>query len=191
MTSPPFDALEAGLRIGAALESAGIPHALGGALALGVHGVPRGTLDVDVNVFANDAALPTVIQTLSRVGIDLDRDAAIARARRDGMFVGLWGGMRIDVFVPSIPFSHEAGRTRVFVRAADGSGEWFLSAEALAVFKLLFARPKDFVDLERLLAVQGPRLDHAYVRRWIVDMMGEDDERVTKWDDLVRRFGEG
>jgi len=24
---------------------------------------------------------------------------------------------------------------------------------------------------------------------WIVRMMGEDDERTVKWDDLVERFG--
>lgn len=55
MTSdPPSDAAEAGLRIARALEADRIPHALGGVLALGAHGVPRGTLDVDVNVFCHD-----------------------------------------------------------------------------------------------------------------------------------------
>jgi hypothetical protein len=56
------------------------------------------------------------------------------------------------------------------------------------VFKLLFARSKDFADLERLVSVQGERLDHAYIRRWIVEMMGEDDDRVTRWDHIVRQF---
>jgi len=51
----------------------------------------------------------------------------------------------------------------------------------------VFFRAKDLVDLERLVAVRD-ELDHAYVRRWIVDMMGEHDERVRRWDDLVRRF---
>jgi hypothetical protein len=31
-------------------------------------------------------------------------------------------------------------------------------------------------------------LDRAYVRRWIADMMGEDDERVARWDGIVARF---
>ena len=43
------------------------------------------------------------------------------------------------------------------------------------LFKLLFFRGKDIVDLERLVATQQDRLDHAYVRRWIVEMMGEED----------------
>ena len=55
------------------------------------------------------------------------------------------------------------------------------------MFKLLFFRGKDLVDLERLVAVhQG--LDCAYVRRWIVDMMGADDDRVHRWDAIVQRF---
>ncbi|MFZ5476733.1 MAG: hypothetical protein ACOZNI_08160 [Myxococcota bacterium] len=49
---------------------------------------------------------------------------------------------------------------------------------------------KDIVDLERLVAVQGAKLDAGYVRRWMVEMMGEQDERVTRWDQLVRDFGE-
>ena len=41
--------------------------------------------------------------------------------------------------------------------------------------------------LERLVAVRGA-LDRGYVRRWIVDMMGEADERVLRWDALVTRY---
>ena len=68
---------------------------------------------------------------------------------------------------------------------------WYLSAEATAVFKLMFFRSKDVADLERLVAVQRAALDHAYVRRWIVEMMGEDDPRTTTWDDPVTRLGRG
>jgi hypothetical protein len=180
-------AAEAGRAIADALARAEIPHAIGGALALGVAGVPRGTLDVDVNVFSEDALLPEVVAALQALGISLDLEAALAAARAEGMFVGSWDGMRIDVFVPSIPFSHEAARTTVEI-TADGWTGRFLCPEAIAVFKLLFFRLKDRSDLERLVAVRGDKLDHAYVRRWIVDMMGEDDERVAAWDDVVARL---
>lgn len=178
----PSDAAEAGLAIARAFDQAGVPYALGGALALGAHGVPRGTLDVDVNVFVDEARLPGVLERLRDLGVEIDLAAALARAKQDGMCVGRWAGMRIDVFVPSIPFSHEAGRTRVQLGDPSGGDVWFLSAEAIAIFKLLFFRPKDLADLERLSAVQGSDLDRAYVRRWIVEMMGEDDERVSAWD---------
>jgi hypothetical protein len=181
----PLDAAEAGLAIARSFEAAAIPYALGGALALGAHGVPRGTLDVDVNVFVPEGERAHVVECLRQLGVELDLQAALARAERDGMFVGMWGGMRIDVFVPSVPFSDEAARTRVLLGDSEGKGVYFLSAEAITIFKLLFFRPKDLVDLDRLAAVQGPDLDRAYVRRWIVDMMGPADERVRAWDRIA------
>jgi hypothetical protein len=180
-------AAEAAQLIAAALEASSIPYAIGGALALAVAGVPRGTADVDINVFVSSAALGTVLEVLKAIGMDLDYQAAQAQIDAQGMFVGRWDGMRIDVFFPSIAFSEEAERTRVRLTDQTGWSGWFLSAEALAVFKLLFFRGKDLVDLERLVAVR-PELDCPYIRRWIVIMMGEDDERVQRWDDLVARF---
>lgn len=181
-------AAEAARSIADALEAAGLPYAIGGALALAIAGVPRGTADVDVNVFVTEARVPETIAVLSRLGIEIAVDAARARARRDGMFVGRWDGMRIDVFLPSIPFSDEARVTRARVTDDRGWSGWFLSAEAIAVFKLLFFRSKDIADLERLVAVRRG-LDRSYVRRWLVTMMGEDDERVRRWDEIVLRFG--
>lgn len=180
-------AAEAAQAIAASLQAAGLPYAIGGALALAIAGVPRGTADVDINVFVPEDKIPDAIEILTSLGIEMDRDAAIARAERDGMFVGRWDGMRIDVFLPSIPFAQEAQRTRVSVTDAAGWTGWFLSAEALAVFKLLFFRGKDIVDIERLVAVR-PELDRNYIRRWIVDMMGEDDERTKKWDEIAARL---
>lgn len=183
-------AAEAARELSTALESSGVPYAIGGALALAVAGVPRGTLDVDINLFVDEAQLGDVIDVLASAGVKVDPATAMASAVRDGMFVGRLDGMRIDVFVPSIPFSHEAEKTRVRLSDDSGWSGWFLSAEALSVFKLLFFRGKDVVDLERLVAVR-PELDMAYVRRWIVDMMGEDDERTRRWDSICERFGKG
>jgi hypothetical protein len=180
-------AAEAAQRIADALEDANLPYAIGGALALAVAGVPRGTADVDVNVFVAAPQVPEAIRTLKSLGVEIDDAAAVARAEGEGMFVGRWDGMRIDVFLPSIPFSREAELTRIRVTDATGWSGWFLAAEAVVVFKLLFFRGKDLVDIERLVAVR-PELDRAYVRRWIAEMMGEDDERVRKWDEMVRAF---
>ena len=181
-------AVDAARAIADALSAAGYEYAIGGALALGVAGVPRGTKDVDVNLFVDDDALGGAIATLSSLWIEIDPEVARVHAEHDGMFIGVWDGMRVDVFVPSIPFSHEARETAISI-TVDGWTGRFLSPEAIAVFKLLFFRLKDRGDLERLVAVRGADLDHAYVRRWIVEMMGEDDERTRAWDDIVARFG--
>jgi hypothetical protein len=57
------------------------------------------------------------------------------------------------------------------------------------VFKLLFYRAKDLLDLERLVAVAGADLDHRWVRDRIAEMMGEADPRVRDWDAIVVQHG--
>jgi hypothetical protein len=92
----------------------------------------------------------------------------------------------VDVFVPSIDFSWEALRSRVQLPFL-GHRLWFLSAESLCVFKLLFFRTKDLADLEQLV-LASESLDCGTVRSTIARLMGYDDARVRAWDDLVLRF---
>jgi hypothetical protein len=126
-----------------------------------------------------------VFAALRDLGVVVDAAAARAAAVQDGLMIFRYGAFRLDVFTPSIAFAWEAGRTRVR-QEIDGVAIWWLSAEALCVFKLLFFRGKDVVDLERLIAVRGAALDAAYVRARIVEMLGDDDPRVTTWDRLWR-----
>ena len=185
MTQPePSDPLDAAFKLGEVLEKFGVSYAIGGALAYGVWGIPRSTVDVDVNVFIEEEEASSLWEALESLGIAVDSDQARAESSSRGMFVVRWGLYRIDVFLPSIDFSWEALRTRV-ERTIEDRRAWFLSAEAVAVFKLLFFRPKDIIDLRGLLAVQGDDIDTSYVRRWMVEMMGEDDERVVRWNELV------
>jgi hypothetical protein len=181
----PNDPLEAGIALARAFDAHGVPYALGGALAYGIWGIPRATLDVDVNVFVEDHELPKVFDALASLGIAVDAVRLTSESSARGLMVVRFGSYRIDLFTPSIPFSREAQRRRRLVQI-EGEGVYFLSAEALSVFKLLFFRPKDIVDLERLIAVQGAQLDVAYVRKELSALMGEDDERVRKWDELTR-----
>jgi hypothetical protein len=60
-----------------------------------------------------------------------------------------------------------------------------------AVFKLLCFRDKDLADLRRLVAVQGRALDDAWVRRHILAMRGEGDERMSAWDAIIHQHGRG
>ena len=184
MTAPQ-DAFEAGILVAGTLERHGISYALGGALAYGQYGIPRATNDIDVNVFVRSHALGTVLTALRSLGIEVDEATALEAAEREGLIVLRFADYRLDVFTPSIAFSWEAERTRVR-HVVDGMGVWFLSAEALCVFKLLFFRGKDVVDLERLIAVQGRALDATYVRAQIVAMLGDDDPRVVTWDRVWR-----
>lgn len=88
------------------------------------------------------------------------------------------------MFVPSIPFYAEA-RRRILDIPFLGIDMPVLSPETLAVFKLLFYRPKDLVDLQRLVEIRGSDFDTAFVRAIVAEMMGAADSRIQAWDHLV------
>lgn len=189
MSTPEKSPEVLGRELAEALERRRVDYAISGAIAFAYWGAPRATKDVDVALYAGAEASDLVADAVESIGAEVDRVALRARFAEGGTEFAWHGRIRIDLFAPSIPFEQEAFRTRV--RAPlDAGTVWIVSAEALCVFKLLFFRSKDIPDLERIIGVQGPRLDRAYVRRWVVDMMGDDDERVRKWDELVREVGD-
>lgn len=187
MSAPQADTLAR--RLADVLQERGIPYAIGGSIALAAWGYARATIDVDLDVFVEHDGLEPVFDALESAGCVLDRSAAGARARDRGDFQASLHGMRVDVFVPSIPL-YDAAHKRVRREVLLGRPAHFLSPEDLATFKLLFFRTKDVLDVERLLAVRGPDFDRGYVRAWLVDLVGEDDERIPKWDLMCARIPE-
>ena len=184
MSTPELDAYSLSALLASALDEQTIPYAVGGAIAFGLWGDPRGTHDVDINLFVNHDQFDAAIDVLVQAGVEFDRAAARAADLAGDVIIGWHSGMRVDIFTPSIPFAWEAMNTVVRVQGPGGNAA-YLSAEALAVFKLLFFRPKDILDVEKLIQVQGESFDRSYVREWLVQMMGEDDERVIALDNIV------
>lgn len=174
-------------RIAEVLSGDGIPYGIGGALALGVWGAPRATKDVDLSVFVRRDELGRVLDALERAGVMVRRDDAVRDVGRMGLFQGRLGVIVVDVFLSEHPQYAEMARRVRHVADDDGTAIAFLSAEDICLHKLVFGRGKDVIDLERLLAVR--RLDLAYVRSWLVQMVPDGDHRIAILDDLERRFG--
>lgn len=172
------------------LEDSDLPYALGGALALMVWGEPRTTRDIDLTIFVEERRFLEAVQFFAARDVVLDEVAALSSARVDGLFAGMSReGYRVDVFVPSIPFYDSARerRRRVVVFEREAS---VLDAESLCVFKMLFFRSKDLADIERLIALRSALddFDPIFVRNALIEVVGEDDERIERWDALVREF---
>jgi hypothetical protein len=191
---PERDPAAVAIELVRALRAANVRCAVGGSIALGLWGVPRGTNDADLNAFVPEERHGELLDVLVAAGCLAPEDrpwtpalrVEFLRRAREGETAVVWkDGFRVDVFVPSIPFYAEAEATLREVEV-EGGPVPVLSPEALSVFKLLFFRDKDLVDLRRLVARQGARLDAAYVRAQLVAMVGEDDDRITAWDAIVR-----
>lgn len=165
------------LAVHASLDAAGIQHAFGGALALGYHvESPRATVDIDVNITAEPADARRVLQALPD-GVAWD-EADAAQIERDGQTRLLWDRTPVDLFFPQhVLHATVAGRTSM-VPLGDGTIP-VLSATDLTVFKALFDRPKDWVDIQQMLELGG--VDRAEVHGWLVRLVGDDDPRVARF----------
>jgi hypothetical protein len=176
-------------RLADRFDEDGLPYALGGALALGAWGVPRTTSDVDVSVFVSEKDLDGLLDSLERAGAMVDRTEAHRTVARTGLFVAYYGRTRIDLFIAHHPWHAEMQQRRVSLPTPDGQARWFLSAEDTALAKLLYARPKDVQDLERLFTVQAGRIDLAYLHQWLLRMVPAGDARLQLLEDLARKLG--
>jgi hypothetical protein len=179
--------LQLAQHIARCLDEDKLDYAIGGALALTVHALPRDTADVDISVFASVDELPRVFDALERAGVMVDRADAARSQARIGMFTCRAGRRLVDVFLHEHPHFEAMHQRRVRVVTPSGDALWFISAEDLCVTKLFFARPKDVADLERVFAANAG-LDIEYVRGWLGRMVAADDRRMTILDDLATRF---
>lgn len=161
------------IEVDAHLDEAGMPHAFGGALALAYIVEPRGTVDVDLNVFRAVTESSVVLAVFDEIGMRPERPrtewnpAAGIRLRRDA------DSFPVDLFL-SLDDESYAEIERRCVRRKFGPSEKplpFLSAEDLTIFKLSFGRDKDWVDL-RQIARAVPSLDVSYIERQLLAMRG-------------------
>lgn len=185
--SSPLVVLERAVELHSALDAAGFPHALGGALALGYHvAEARGTRDIDVNVTIEPDQAAQLFSVLP-TGI-LWSDAEITRVQQDGQVRLLWPleGDPVPIPVDVFLVQHEfhlviAGRVEL-VPMLDALVP-ILSATDLTVFKVLFDRRKDWGDIEEL--VRFGSVDAGEVASWLTRIVGPDDDRVQRFAELV------
>jgi hypothetical protein len=91
---------------------------------------------------------------------------------------------RLDVFLPLADF-YRAAKERRRRMPVGNSEAWFWDAETLCVFKMMFFRGKDLVDLRSLMRGQGASLDSAWIESSLMEMYGKRDPRLTRWRELV------
>jgi len=181
MNPSPLIVLERAVDVHRRLERAGIPHAIGGALALAYHvAQARATNDIDMNVTA-DPQHPEAVFALLPPDVPWDaRDAA--SVRRDGQVRLRWplptGGppIPLDLFFPQHELHAVVASRPELVPMLDTTVP-ILSATDLLVFKALFDRRKDWADIEELVRFGKPDLEEA--RRWLTELVGPTDQRLA------------
>jgi hypothetical protein len=169
------------LALSQALTAAEVPHAFGGAIALAYCTEdPRGTRDVDINAFVpSDSSGPVLAALPSGVRVPAATEQVIAD---DGQVRLWWDDTPVDLFFDYAPLHEQAARGSRTVPFA-GALIRVLGPVELVLFKALFDRPKDWVDIATVL--EAGAVDGQAVRRGLVALVGADDARVARWDTLA------
>ncbi len=176
MASPLLD--EKILAIEQAFSKTRIPHAFGGALALAYYGTPRGTVDIDINIFLRADEADAVFQALSDLGVDVTGKREHSRLKREGQIRVRWEHTPVDLFFSYDALHESCAERATLMPFGDGVIIPVLSAEDLVIFKVLFDRPKDRSDIREVLFALGPRFDRAYCLDWLARILEPKDERL-------------
>ena len=158
------------------LSKASIPHAFGGAIALAYATLdPRGTSDVDVNIFTPASEPERALAALPD-GI-AQPEGTVEAIAREGQIRLWWDETPVDLFFDYIPLHDEAARHRRTV-PFEGQQIPILGPVELAVFKVMFDRTRDWADLEAM--VEAGTLDLAAVNQAVAQLVDQDDDRLRR-----------
>ena len=166
------------------LGEARIAHAFGGALALASYAEPRATIDVDVNLFLEASRHAEVVAILGQLGVT--GDVPIAQVERDGQCRLAWDDNPIDLFYAYHEL-HAAMRKGARRAEIGGRQMPILAPEHLLTCKVIFNRPKDWLDAEQML-VGTLDMDRSEVADWLDRIIGADDPRAQRFAQLSRAF---
>lgn len=169
------------------LSIAEVGHGFGGAIALAYYvGDPRATRDLDINIAAPVAQAAAVFAVLPSSVLWTEKDVRECQARGQ---VRLWAGRRregipVDLFFPQHRFHEvvaDAVTDKPFLRA--GYTLPIIAASHLTVFKVLFNRPKDWVDVADML--QAGTVDVSEALFWVRELLGEEHPSFVRLASLV------
>jgi hypothetical protein len=158
------------------LRAQSLPHAFGGAIALAYCvEEPRGTRDLDVNIFCAAADAKKVLGALPP-GVQVSAED-IARVERDGQSRLFWEGVPIDVFLNNLPLHEEVSATVAWV-PLEGREAPVLDCASLVIFKSFFNRTKDWADIEAVAMATPEDIEAA--AKTLGSLVGEDDEAYKR-----------
>jgi hypothetical protein len=165
------------------LDGARLPHAFGGAIALAYWTRdPRGTSDIDVNVFIPVDDFARALEALpDDVAVP---DGTAERILRDGQVRLWWDQTPIDIFFDYAPVHADAARERRIV-PFSGTKIPVLGPTELAIFKAMFDRTRDWADIEAM--VTRGTLDVDAVKETLRAMLGSADPRLDRLVEAERR----
>jgi len=164
-----------------ALKAHSLPHAFGGAIALAYCVEdPRGTRDLDINVFVDAERADEVLAALPQ-GVRVE-EADVEQAKRNGQTRLFWDGVPVDIFLNNLPLHEEVANGVTWVEL-QGKQVPVLDCASLVVFKSFFARGRDWGDIEEV--AESTPADVESALRTVTALVGEDDPSCRKLAEIA------
>jgi hypothetical protein len=164
-----------------ALRAASLPHAFGGAISLAYCvEEPRGTRDLDVNIFCDATGAERALAALPE-GVEVS-DGDIEAVRRDGQKRLFWDGVPVDVFLNNLPLHEEVANGIVWV-PLQGRKVPVLDCVSLVIFKSFFDRTKDWGDIEAVALATPEDVDTA--TKMLAELVGEEDPAYRRLAEIA------
>jgi hypothetical protein len=145
---------------------------------------PRATTDIDLNVTVPPEDAGPVLGALTHLGVSVSR-ADRAAIERDGQARLDWEGSYLDLFFATFAL-HRAMAERSRQVSFGPVRIPILSPEHLIVCKVVFDRPKDWLDIEEMIA-WGTAIDEAEVLGWVREILGVASEQHARLAVLLER----
>ncbi len=158
------------------LEELHAPYVVMGGIAVRIHGIPRPTHDVDFTIALPRQSLPQFFARATNKGF------TVPEAYESGWVDQVAGmplvklrmyleshGVDVDIFLAESDFQRSL-LSRRQPQNYEGRTIAFVSPEDLILLKLVANRPRDLIDVDDVLFVQG-QLDENYLRLW-ADKLG-------------------
>lgn len=164
-----------------------LPYAIMGGIAVRAHGLPRPTFDVDFVLAVPRERLAELFGAIEEAGY------TVPDPYRGGWVDSVGGmplfkvrlflegrGIDADVFLMENDFQREVMSRRI-LEDVEGKPVQLITAEDLILFKLLAGRPRDLLDIQDILFMQG-QVDEAYMRRWagLLGVSGQLEQALTE-----------
>lgn len=163
----------------AALDAAGVPYLIGGAVATWAWGEPRTTMDLDLVVDIPLEAIHRLSKELEQRGMLVPAEIVLdnileKRADIPLNAIHIHSGYKADLYLvrEGDELRASAFARRQKVDLGEGLGELFLhSPEDLIIYKVwyysLSQQTKHANDISGILKALGAELDYTYIEGWL------------------------
>lgn len=183
------DQLDKMKRLDDALRAPSSPasYAFGGSIALDYYTEPRATTDFDINIACNEKRSPEVLAYLAKALPDLEiNERIVATAQKEGQVRIKWGQYKLDLFFANTSFHGAISKHARSVPFLDRQIP-IISEEHLIACKAIFNRPKDWLDIENMLADAPESLDAGEAHKWV--SIVADTDVNDRLDALFIQYG--